>query len=75
METRQCPAFLWKALLLLHVHVVNNFQNITEELNRKQASLEQNKELARMKEELNVELVQHDAKLTNTRYTTCYKLC
>ncbi len=46
---------------------VNNFKNITDELARKEENLEQENELARMKEELNVELSKHDAKLTEAR--------
>ena len=46
---------------------VNNFQSITEELVRKQENLDQSEELARMKEELNIELTKHDAKMTRAR--------
>ena len=47
---------------------VNNFQNITAELVRKQDTLEQCEELARMKEELNLELTRHDARMEKARY-------
>ncbi len=50
------------------MHAVNNFQNITEELTRKQENMDHNEELARMKEELNTELTMHDSKMTNARY-------
>ena len=46
---------------------VNNFQSITEELVRKQENLDQSEELARMKEELNIELTKHDVKMTRAR--------
>lgn len=46
---------------------VNNFQTITEELVRKQESLDQSEELARMKEELNWELHKHDNRMNKAR--------
>ncbi len=50
------------------LHAVNNFQNITEELTLKQENMEQNEEVARMKEELTMELTMHDSKMANARY-------
>ena len=49
-------------------YAVNNFQTITEELVRKQESLDQSEELARMKEELNMELNKHDNRMNRARY-------
>ena len=47
---------------------VNNFQTITEELVRKQESLDESEELARMKEKLNMELHKHDHRMNRARY-------
>ncbi|XP_064390889.1 cation channel sperm-associated protein 2-like [Halichondria panicea] len=58
-------AFLFRNLFV--GIMVNNFQNITEELTRKQENMDHNEELARMKEELNTELTMHDSKMTNAR--------
>jgi len=49
------------------MHIVNNFQNITAELVRRQENQDQNEELARMKEELTLELTKHDAKMQKAR--------
>ena len=51
----------------LSVFAVNNFQTITEELVRKQESLDQSEELARMKEKLNMELHKHDNRMNKAR--------
>ena len=50
---------------------VNNFQTITEELVRKQESLDESEELARMKEELSMELHKHDHRMNTARYVYC----
>ncbi len=47
---------------------VNNFQTITEELVRQQESLDENEELARMKEELNIKLHNHDHRMSIAMY-------
>ncbi len=47
--------------------VVNNFQSITTELVRQRESQESSEELARMKEELNMELTKHDARMQRAR--------
>ena len=50
------------------MHIVNNFQNITAELVRQQENQDQSEELARMKEELTLELTKHDAKMQKARW-------
>lgn len=60
--------FIHYSMLLFHTYiVVNNFQTITEELVRKQESLNQSEELARMKEELNIELHRHENRMNKAR--------
>jgi len=49
------------------MHIVNNFQNITAELVRRQENQDQSEELARMKEELTLELTNHDANMQKAR--------
>ena len=46
---------------------VNNFQSITSELVRRQEDQVHCEELARMKEELNIELTRHDARMQKAR--------
>lgn len=54
------PSFLARA--------VNNFQSITADLARRQESQKQCEELARMKEELNMEINKHDARMQRARW-------
>ena len=56
-------------LSLSLLYVVNNFQSISAAVTKKQDNEDQSLELARMKEELHIELVKHDQKLS--RYIPC----
>lgn len=60
---------LFLIYIIIHcTHTVNNFQTITEELARKQENMDQNDELAKLREDLHNELTMHEAKMTNARY-------
>ena len=64
-----CYGYHARVPLIMNVlFPVNNFQTITEELVRKQESLDESEELARMKEELSMELHKHDHRMNTARY-------
>lgn len=55
-------------MLAVCLSAVNNFQSITAELVRQRENMENSEELARMKEELNMELTRHDARMQKARW-------
>ena len=66
-DSRAACNYVAPCMMHICTHAVNNFQNITTELARRQEGQQESEELARMKEELNLELTRHDARMQQAR--------